>query len=37
MNELTATIFRNGNVVDRVTLDASMPQEGESAFICIDL
>jgi len=36
VNELTATIFRNGNVVDRVTLDASMPQKGESAFIWID-
>jgi magnesium transporter len=37
MNEVTATIFRNGNVIDRVALDASMPQEGESAFIWIEV
>jgi magnesium transporter len=36
MHEVTATIFRNGNVIERVTLDASMPQEGESAFIWIE-
>lgn len=37
MNEVTATIFRNGNVIGRVGLDASMPQEGESAFIWIEV
>lgn len=37
MNEVTATIFRNGNVIDRVGLDASMPQEGESTFIWIEV
>lgn len=37
MNEVTATIFRNGNVIDRVSLDASLPQEGESAFIWIEV
>jgi magnesium transporter len=37
MNEVTATIFRDGNVIDRVALDASMPQEGESAFIWIEV
>ena len=37
MNEVTGTIFRNGNVIGRVALDASMPQEGESAFIWIDV
>jgi magnesium transporter len=37
MNEVTATIFRNGKVIDRVALDASMPQEGESAFIWIEV
>ena len=37
MNGVTGTIFRNGNVIDRVTLDASMPQEGESAFIWVDV
>jgi magnesium transporter len=37
MNEVTATIFRNGNVVDRVALDASVPQEGDSAFIWIEV
>ena len=37
MNEITATIFRNGKVIDRVSLDASMPQEGESGFIWIEV
>jgi len=37
MHEVTATIFRNGNVIDRVALDASMPQEGNSAFIWIEV
>ena len=37
MNEVTATIFRDGKVVERVALGASMPQEGESEFIWIEL
>src|SRR5919106_3727898 len=37
MNAVTATIFRNGKVIDRVALDASIPQEGESAFIWIEV
>jgi len=37
MNEVTATIFRNGKVIERVALDASTPQEGESAFIWIEV
>ena len=37
MNEVTATIFRNGNVIGRVALDGSMPQEEESAFIWIEV
>jgi magnesium transporter len=37
MNAVTATIFRNGEVIDRVALDASMPQEGESGFIWIEV
>lgn len=37
MNEVTATIFRNGKVIDRVSLEASRPQEGESAFIWVEV
>ena len=36
MGEVTAAIFRNGEVVDRPALDGSMPQHGESAFIWIE-
>jgi magnesium transporter len=37
MNEVTGTIFRNGKVIEHVPLDASMPQNGESAFIWIEV
>ena len=37
MSEVTATIFQNGDVIDRVTIDASMPQEGDSRFIWIEV
>ena len=37
MNEVTATIYRNGKVIERVALDASVPQEGESQFIWIEV
>ena len=36
MGEVTAAIFRDGEVIDRPALDASMPQYGESAFIWIE-
>jgi magnesium transporter len=36
MGEVTATIFRDGEVIDRLALDTSMPQYGESAFIWIE-
>jgi magnesium transporter len=36
MGEVTATIFRDGEVIDRLALDGSMPQYGESAFIWIE-
>ena len=36
MGEVTAAIFRNGEVIDRPALDASMPQYGESAFVWIE-
>jgi magnesium transporter len=37
MNHVTATVFRSGEVIERVALDGSMPQEGESAFIWIEV
>ena len=37
MNDVTATIFRNGEVVNRVALAASMPQDGERSFIWIEV
>jgi magnesium transporter len=36
MGEITAAIFRDGEVIDRPALDASMPQYGESAFVWIE-
>src|SRR5688572_25760068 len=37
MNHLTAMIFRDGRITERVPLDAAMPQEDESAFIWIEI
>ena len=37
MSEVTAAIFRGGKVVEHVALDASMPQQGDSAFIWIEV
>ena len=37
MSEVTAAIFRNGKVIKHVALDASMPQEGQSEFIWIEV
>ena len=37
MSEVTAAIFRDGKVVEHVTLDAITPQEGESEFIWIEV
>jgi magnesium transporter len=37
MSEVTAAIFRNGKVLKHVALDASMPQEGQSEFIWIEV
>jgi magnesium transporter len=37
MSEVTATIFRDGNVIGRVSLEASMPQERQSEFIWIEI
>ena len=36
MGEVTAAIFRDGELIDRPALDGSMPQDGESAFIWIE-
>jgi len=36
MGEVTAAIFRDGEVIARPALDASMPQYGESAFVWIE-
>jgi magnesium transporter len=36
MGEVTAAIFRNGEVIDRPALNARMPQPGESAFTWIE-
>jgi magnesium transporter len=36
MGEVTAAIFRDGEVIARPALDGSMPQDGESAFIWIE-
>jgi magnesium transporter len=36
MGAVTAAIFRDGEVIDRPALDASMPQYGESAFVWIE-
>jgi magnesium transporter len=37
MSEVTATIFRDGKVIKHVALDASMPQDGQSEFIWIEV
>src|ERR687893_2980922 len=37
MSEVTAAIFRDGKMINRVALDASMPQYGESEFIWIEV
>lgn len=37
MSEVTAAIFRGGKVADHVGLDASVPQQGDSAFIWIEV
>lgn len=37
MGEANATIFRNGDVIERVTLEASVPQLGDSTFIWIEI
>jgi magnesium transporter len=37
MSEVTAAIFRNGKVIKHVALDASIPQEGQSEFIWIEV
>jgi magnesium transporter len=37
MSEVTAAIFRDGKVIEHVTLDASMPQYGKSEFIWIEV
>ena len=36
MGEVTAAIFRDGEVIDRPALDVSMPQYGESAIVWIE-
>lgn len=37
MSEVTAAIFRDGNVIEHVALDASMPPSGNSEFIWIEV
>jgi len=36
VGEVTAAVFRDGEVIDRPALDGSMPRYGESAFIWIE-
>ena len=36
MGEVTAAVFRDGELIDRPALDASMPQIGEAAFAWIE-
>jgi magnesium transporter len=37
MSEVRAAIFRGGKVIEHVALDASMPQDGDSAYIWIEV
>jgi magnesium transporter len=37
MSEVRAAIFRDGNVIEHVALDASIPQYGKSEFIWIEV
>ena len=37
MSEMRAAIFRDGNVVEHVAIDASVPEYGDSAFIWIEV
>jgi magnesium transporter len=37
MSQVTAAIFRDGKVIEHVTLDASLPLRGESEFIWIEM
>jgi magnesium transporter len=37
MVDVTAAIYRDGNVIERVGLDATFPQQGESEFIWVDV
>jgi magnesium transporter len=37
MSEVTAAIFRDGAVIRHVALDASMPLDGQSEFIWIEV
>ena len=37
MSEVTAAIFRDGNVIKHVALDAGMPLDGQSEFIWIEV
>lgn len=36
MGDVSAVIFRDGEAIDRLALDASMPQYGDSSFIWIE-
>jgi magnesium transporter len=37
MNEVSAAIFRDGKVTEHVALEATLPQDGDSAFIWIEV
>jgi magnesium transporter len=37
MSEVTAAIFRAGQAIEHVALDASMPQQGDAAFIWVEV
>ena len=37
MSEVTAAIFRGGKVIEHVALDTNMPQQGDSAFIWVEV
>ncbi len=37
MSEVTAAIFRDGAVIEHVALDVSTPQQGDSAFIWVEV
>ncbi len=37
MSQVTAAIFRDGRVIEHVALDASLPRQGEAAFMWVEV